>query len=237
MKLPSTLIAENYAVTGRRFLNGVFGWMALGLALTALIAYLVYSTPLVIASLVTDTGMTGLGYVVVFAPIGFVLLMSFGFNRLSRAALLVLYVLYAGIMGVSLSFLFLVYTSQSIYGTFIIAALMFGVMGLIGYATKTDLTKMGSILLMALVGIIIASLVNLFMKSDSLSYVISFISVLVFCGLTAWDMQKLKILAQDTAVDAERTSKLGILGALTLYLDFINLFLSLLRFTGKRRSD
>lgn len=236
--MKTTLIdTERIAFADKTFLNGVFGWMGLGLAVTSMIAYLVYSTPSLLALLIGETGMTGLGYVMMFAPIGFVLVMSFGFNRLSYFALTILFLLYAGMMGASLSFIFLVYTNESIYNAFIIAALMFGVMGVIGYTTKTDLTKMGSILLMALIGIIIASLINIFMKSDSLSYAISFISVIVFCGLTAWDLQKLKNLAGETSLDTETKSKLGILGALTLYLDFINLFLSLLRLFGKRKRD
>jgi FtsH-binding integral membrane protein len=158
--------------------------------------------------------------------------MSLGYNRLSSAALTVLFVAYAAIMGASLSFIFLIYTAASIYKTFLIAALMFGAMGLIGFTTKTDLTKLGSILLMGLVGIIIASLVNMFFKSDSASYAISFLSVIIFCGLTAWDLQKLKRISAGNEVD---NSKIGIYGALTLYLDFINLFLSLLRLFGRRR--
>ena len=117
------------------------------------------------------------------------------------------------------------------------AAIMFGAMGVFGYFTKSDLTKIGNLFLMALVGIIIASLINMFMKSDSLSYIISFISVIVFCGLTAWDIQKLKLLNEATTVDNEAKSKMGILGALTLYLDFINLFLSLLRLFGNRKRN
>jgi len=219
------------------FLDKVFIWMGLGMLITAAISYLFAVSPSLLSLLVSPSGMTGLGYVVMFAPIGFVLLMSFGFNRLSYLSLLVLFLLYAAIMGASLSFIFLIYTSQSIFNIFIIAALMFGAMGGLGYTTKTDLTKMGSIFVMALVGIIIASLINMFMKSDSLSYIISFISVIVFCGLTAWDIQKLKRLNEDASVDNETKSKLGILGALTLYLDFINLFLSLLRLFGDRRNN
>lgn len=112
---------------------------------------------------------------------------------------------------------------------------MFGFMAIMGYTTKTDLTKMGSILFMGLIGIIIASLINLFMRSDTLSFIISIISVIVFCGLTAWDIQKLKNMAADSISDSETKSKMGILGALTLYLDFINLFLSLLRIFGKKK--
>lgn len=231
----ATINDKIYSFTEGTFINRVFVWMGLGLGLTALVSYLVYSTPSLLALLVNETGMTGLGYLIMFAPIGFVLVMSFGFSRLSYFTMVILYMLYAAIMGGSLSFIFLVYTNESIYLTFIITALMFGIMGVAGYTTKTDLTKMGSMLLMALIGIIIASLINIFMKSDSLSYIISFISVILFCGLTAWDIQKLKNLEEETSYDSESRSKLGILGALTLYLDFINLFLSLLRFTGKRK--
>lgn len=237
MNITATIDYRNDAHTFRAFLSGVFSWMGIGLALTAFIAYFVYATPSLLVLLVNQTGVTGLGYVIAFAPLGFVLLMSWGFNRLSYAVLVALFLLYAGIMGASLSFIFLIYTNGSIYSTFIAASVMFGGMGLIGYTTKTDLTKMGNILIMALVGIIVASLVNMFMQSDSLSYIISFISVIVFCGLTAWDIQKLKIISEDASYDTETKAKLSILGALTLYLDFINLFLSLLRLFGNRKSN
>lgn len=218
-------------------LKSVFAWMAIGLTLTSVISYLVYSTSSLLALLLTDTGITGFGYLIMFSPIVFVLLMSFGFKHLSYFSMVILYILYATIMGASLSFIFLIYTNESIFQTFLIAALMFGIMGIVGYTTKTDLTKMGNILFMALIGIIIGSLVNMFMKSDSLSYVISIIGVILFCGLTAWDIQKLKKLEEETRYELETRSKLGIFGALTLYLDFINLFLSLLRFTGNRKRN
>lgn len=237
MKPISNINERNNLVTEWTFLNRVFVWMGIGLGITALISYIVYVTPSLTALLITGTGLTWLGYLIMFAPVGFVLLMSFGFNRLSYISLVILYITYAAIMGASLSFIFMVFTNESIYRTFIIAALMFGIMGAAGYTTKTDLTKMGSILLMALIGIIIASLINIFMKSDSLSYIISFISVILFCGLTAWDIQKLKNLEEETIPDAESKSKLGIRGALTLYLDFVNLFLSILNFTGKRKRN
>lgn len=236
----STYTSSNHRATTdsfSTFLHNVFIWMGVGMSITAAISYLFASTPALLSILVTTTGMTGLGYVVMFAPIAFVLLMSLGFNRFSYATLLILFLLYAAIMGASLSFIFLIYTSQSIFNIFIVAALMFGSMGAFGYSTKTDLTKIGSIFVMALIGIIIASLINMFMKSNSLSYIISFVSVIVFCGLTAWDIQKLKRLNEDASVDRETKSKLGILGALTLYLDFINLFLSLLRLFGNTRNS
>ncbi len=138
-------------------------------------------------------------------------------------------------MGVSLSFIFLAYTQSAIYQVFFIAAAMFGTMAVVGYTTKTDLTKMGSLLFMALIGIIIASVVNMFMKSDTMGYIISFIAVIVFTGLTAYDVQKLKNIGDNVEAGTEATAKMSILGALTLYLDFINLFLALLRIFGGRR--
>ncbi|NOS93311.1 MAG: Bax inhibitor-1/YccA family protein [Cyclobacteriaceae bacterium] len=219
------------------FLKNVFIWMGIGMAITAFVSYLFASNLSLLSYLITNTGISTIGYIVMFAPIGFVMLMSLGFNRLSYFTLMSLFLVYAAIMGASLSFIFLIYTSQSIFNIFIIATLMFGAMGVYGYSTKADLTKMSSLLLMALTGIIIASLINMFLKSDSFSYIISFVSVIVFCGLTAWDIQKLKRLNEDAAMDSETKSKMGILGALTLYLDFINLFLSLLRLFGDRRNS
>lgn len=237
MENRSTVDSEITDVSSKTILNGVFAWMGVGLFLTSLISYLVYSETSLLSLLINETGVTGLGYIVMFSPIVFVLIMSFGFNRLSYVALAILFVIYSVIMGASLSFIFLIYTQESIYTTFISAALMFGFMAIMGYTTKTDLTKMGSILFMGLIGIIIASLINLFMRSDTLPFIISIISVIVFCGLTAWDIQKLKNMAADSISDSETKSKIGILGALTLYLDFINLFLSLLRIFGKRQNS
>ena len=139
-------------------------------------------------------------------------------------------------MGVSLSFIFMAYAHGLIFQVFFISAAMFGTMAVLGYTTKTDLTKMGNILMMALIGIIIASLVNMFMRSDGLGYAISFIAVIVFTGLTAYDVQKLKNIGVTVESGSESAAKLSILGALTLYLDFINLFLALLRIFGGRRS-
>jgi FtsH-binding integral membrane protein len=237
MKTNSSIDSENNTISSKTILNGVFAWMGVGLFITSLISYLVYSIPSLLALLINENGVTGLGYIIMFSPIIFVLIMSFGFNRLSYFALAILFLIYSAIMGASLSFIFLVYTQESIYTTFFSTASMFGLMAIMGYTTKTDLTKMGSILLMGLMGIIIASLINLFMRNDSLSFFISCISVVIFCGLTAFDIQKLKNLEADTISDSESKSKFGIFGALTLYLDFINLFLSLLRIFGKRKNS
>ena len=225
------------ATRTKSFLSGVFSWMGIALVISAVTAY-VFGTDMSYMSYLINTesgGMSGLGYFVMFAPLGMVLLMGFGFNKLSATAMAGVFLLYSILMGVSLSFIFVVYTSSAIYQVFFIAAAMFGTMAVIGYTTKTDLTKMGSLLFMALIGIIIASLVNMFMKSDGLSYIISFIAVIVFTGLTAYDVQKLKNIRDNVESGTVATAKMSILGALTLYLDFINLFLALLRIFGGRK--
>jgi uncharacterized protein len=221
----------------KTFLSSVFSWMGIALAVSAITAY-VFGTDMSYMQylLNPETGkLSALGYIVMFAPLGFVLLMGFGFNKLSSTALIALFMVYSVIMGMSLSFIFLAYTTGSIYGVFIASAGMFGLMALVGYTTKTDLTKLGSILIMGLIGIVIAGLVNLFLRSDGMSYIISFLAVIIFTGLTAYDVQKLKNIGTGVEYGTENTAKLAILGALTLYLDFINLFLALLRLFGGRR--
>ena len=232
------IFAQSHQQAGdstKAFMVNVFSWMFAALTITAVMSYLFGTNLSLIEMLRTETGMKPLGYVVMFAPIGFVLLMSFGFNKLSYSVLLILFIAYAIIMGISLSFIFLIYTSGSIYVTFGVSALMFGIMALVGYTTNTDLTRLGNILMMALVGMIIAGIVNFFMKSDTMSYIISFIGVIVFTGLTAYDVQKLKNIGSGAEYGTESTNKLAIMGALNLYLDFINLFLSLLRMFGDRK--
>jgi len=220
-----------------KFMANVFGWMFLALALTSVAAYYFASDPALMSTLINfETGSrTGLGYVVMFAPLGFVLALGLGFNRFSYSVVLTLFIAYALIMGISLSFILLVFTGASIFKTFAICSVMFGVMAVVGYTTKTDLTKFGSLLMMALVGLIIASVINYFMHSDTMSYIISFVGVLIFTGLTAYDVQKLKDIAAGNTYEGETTKKLIIMGALNLYLDFINLFLYLLRFFGDRK--
>jgi FtsH-binding integral membrane protein len=218
----------------RTFMTGVFGWMFIALALTAVTAYFVAQSPAFISLLITETGLSIFGWIVMLAPIGFVMLMSFRFQKLSAATLSLLFLVYAFLVGVSLSFIFLAYSMGSIATTFGVTSLTFGIMAVAGYTTKTDLTKFGSILMMALVGIIIASLINFFLKSETMQYLISFIGVLVFTGLTAWDVQKLKNMSTEMIAGHESTRKYTIMGALALYLDFINLFLFLLRFLGRR---
>lgn len=228
---------QETASMSKTFIASVFSWMFAALAITSIVAYY-FGHNMELLSLLVNMeggGLTILGYVVMFAPIGFVLAMSLGFNKFSYPVILFLFLLYSAVMGASLSFIFLVYTSGSIFGTFAAAAAMFGLMSVVGYTTETDLTKFGSIMMMGLIGIIVASVINWFLQSDSMSYIISFIGVLVFTGLTAYDVQKLKRIGAGVEFGLESTSKLVILGAMNLYLDFINLFLFLLRLFGNRK--
>jgi FtsH-binding integral membrane protein len=219
------------------FISNVFLWMFLALGITALTAYLFANDATLLGYLVNyETGsISTLGWVVMFAPLGFVLLMSFGYQKFSSVTLTLLFLTFAVLVGMSLSFILLAYTGASVFKTFIVTSGMFGIMAVTGYTTKMDLTRFGSLMFMGLIGIIIASLLNMFMRSETMDYVISFIGVLVFTGLTAYDVQKLKRIGSGVQYGAESTRKLVILGALNLYLDFINLFLFLLRFLGVKK--
>lgn len=222
-------------ITSKTFTAKVFSWMFLGLGVTGLVSYVFAATPSLIGSLLTPTGMSPLGWIVMLAPIGLVLLMGAGINRLSYSAMIGVFFLFSALMGMSLSFIFLAYTMNSIFTVFLIAAAMFGAMALVGYTTSTDLTKFGSLMFMLLIGIIIASVVNMFMHSASFNYMISFLCVAVFTGLTAYDVQKIKRIGAQINTDGATAGKLSISAALSIYLDFINLFLSLLRIFGNRR--
>lgn len=226
-------------VMSKTFTAKVFSWMFVGLLVTGLVSYIFAATPSLIGLLITQTAtgmsMSVLGWVVMLAPLGLVLLMGAGMSRLSYPAMVAVFLVYAGLMGMSLSFIFLAYTMSSIFVVFLIAAAMFGVMAVLGYTTSTDLTKFGSLMYMLLIGVIIASLVNVFMHSSSFSYMISFICVAIFTGLTAYDVQKIKNIGAQINADGSTTGKMAIWGALSIYLDFINLFLALLRIFGNRR--
>lgn len=181
-----------------------------------------------------EGGLTTFGWITTLAPIGLVMLIGFGFNKYSVKFLLGIFILYSTLTGISLSTIFAIYSTSSISTTFFISALTFGVMALTGYTTKTDLTKIGSLLIMGVVGIVIASIVNMFIGSSLMDYIISIIGVLVFTGLTAYDVQKIKNIGNQIDQGSETAQKMMVLGALTLYLDFINLFLMLLRLFGNR---
>ena len=223
----------------RSFVSNVFLWMFAALGLTAAAAYLFGTSENLISMLITVTPegyakTSILGWVVMLAPLAIVITMSARIHKMSVQNTVLLYVIYSILMGMSLSYIFLIYTTASIFKTFLIAAGMFGVMAVVGYTTKTDITKFGSFLFMALIGIIIASLVNFFMHSARLDYIISIAGVLIFTGLTAFDVQKIKQIGNAGINDGDLMAKITIHAALTLYLDFLNLFLNLLRFFGNR---
>jgi FtsH-binding integral membrane protein len=219
----------------KNFISNVFSWMGIALMITAVTSYYFGTNEELISMLVGVNGMTLFGWIVMLSPFAFVLAMSFGLNRMSVGTLTLIFGLFSLTMGMSLGFIFLAYDIGSIFKTFVVTAGMFGFMAFLGYTTKTDLTKFGSLLMMALFGLIIAMLVNFFMKSSTMDYVISGIGVLIFTGLTAYDVQKLKRIGAGIQFKDATTNKMVIMGALTLYLDFINLFLFLLRFLGNRR--
>lgn len=226
---------EQIITSSRSFISGVFTWMFVALLITALAAYFFATNDQLMRLLIGETGLSPLGYIVMFAPLGLVLLLSFGINKLSFPAMSGIYILYSLVTGISLSFILLAFTGESVFKTFLVTSAMFGTMAALGYTTKMDLTKFGSILYMFLIGIIIASLANFFMHSEGLSYIIDVAGVLIFTGLTAYDMQKIKTMGENANMEAESTKKMMLMGALSLYLDFINMFLFLLRLFGSRR--
>lgn len=214
----------------RTYMLGIYNYMTLGLVVTGLVAFLVGTNEQLLATIFN----TPLRYVVMFAPLGFVMFLSMRLDSIRASTAQMLFWVYAGTMGLSLSFIFAVYTRMSITRVFFITAATFGAMSLYGYTTKKDLSGFGSFLFMGLIGIVIAGLVNLFMQSSAMSFVISCAGVLIFTGLTAYDTQMIR--AQYVyGTDSETAKKMSIMGALRLYLDFINLFLSLLRILGDRR--
>ena len=219
----------------KSFVSNVFSLMFTALIISGLSA--VWFATDIMSSIIVNkvTGsLTTVGWIATLSPLGLVLLMGAGFQKFSVKTLLGIFLIYSTLTGISLSTIFSVYTSSSIASTFFISAITFGVMAVTGYTTKTDLTKMGSFLYMALIGIIIASVINWFMQSSQMHYIISVIGVLIFTGLTAYDVQKIKNIGAQVDQGSESGQKLMIMGALTLYLDFINLFLMLLRLLGNR---
>lgn len=215
------------------FLAQVYGWMACGLLLTAFIAWYAANTPAVM-QFVFSSQITFFGLIIF--QLGLVFVISGMVHKLSGMVATSLFMLYSALTGLTMASIFLVYTYSSIASTFVVTGGMFGAMSLYGYTTKRDLSGFGNMLFMGLIGIVIASLVNLWLKSEALMWVVTYIGVIVFVGLTAYDTQKLKRIGEqiDTR-DTENMRRYTIVGALTLYLDFINLFLMLLRIFGNRR--
>ena len=234
----------------RSYMLRVYNYMTVGLVVTGLVAYLgnmaAVTTDQASAAaqapnglLLTQFGVllytSPLQWVIMLAPLAFVFALSFGINKMSAATAQLVFWAFAAVMGLSLSSIFLVYTGQSIAKTFFISAAMFGATSLFGYTTRRDLTKMGSFLFMGLIGILIASLVNMFTHSSALAFGISILGVLIFTGLAAYDTQRIKS-SYSSSFGANELAKGAIMGALSLYLDFLNLFLMLLRLTGNQRN-
>ena len=225
-------ISSTSTLSDTSFLPKVYGWMTTGLALTALAAMLTLSSQ---AALDMIFGNKIVFYGLIFGELGLVIALSAAINKISSTTATLLFLLYSALNGVTFASIFLIYTSSSITSTFVVASGTFGAVSLYGYITKRDLTGWGSFFFMGLIGIIIASVVNIFLQSEMMSWVISYIGVFVFVGLTAYDTQKIKRIGAAGFADQESRKKASILGALTLYLDFINLFLMLLRVMGNRR--
>jgi FtsH-binding integral membrane protein len=213
----------------RDYMLRIYNYMASALALTGIVAYVFAES-----GMYMSIARTPLIWLVMLAPLGLVLLLSFGINRLSAGAAQAIFWLYAGLMGISLASVFLVFTGASVARVFFITAGTFAAMSLYGYTTRRDLAQFGSFLFMGLIGIVIASLVNVFIGSSALQFAISVIGVLVFTGLTAYDTQAIKETYYEGA-GYEVASKTAIMGALRLYLDFVNLFMMLIQLLGVRR--
>lgn len=210
----------------------VFIWMALALVITGVTAYGVATTPSLLIAIVTNKALF---WGLIIAEFALVFAVSGAINRLSLATATLLFVLYSVVNGATLSVIFLAYSMPAIIQTFFITAGTFGVMALVGYTTKTDLTSLGKLLFMALIGLVIATVVNMFVGSTGFDYILSYVGVLIFVGLTAYDTQKIKQMCMQAPDAGEHMQKLALLGALSLYLDFINLFLYLLRIFGNNK--
>jgi uncharacterized protein len=214
----------------RDYMLRIYNYMASGLALTGIVAYVAAASGFYV-----QIAHTPLFFLVILAPLGLVFWLSYGINRMQASTAQGLFWVYAGLMGLSLGGIFLVYTGASIARVFFITAGTFAAMSLYGYTTQRDLAQFGSFLFMGLIGIVIASLVNLFIGSSALQFAISVIGVVVFTGLTAWDTQQIKEMYSESSYGGEVATKTAVMGALRLYLDFINLFIMLLQLMGTRR--
>lgn len=229
--LQQTLGKEQNAVFAK-LMRSVYLWMVLALVITGLTAAYVANSPAYISALVNNPFLF---YGVIIAELALVFILSGRIHKMSFTSASLMFILYSLLTGVSLSTIFLAYTESSIATTFLITAGTFGTMSLVGFVTKKDLSKLGGILFMALIGLIIATLVNIFLVSDTLGWIINYVGVLIFVGLTAYDTQKIKQMVREYGTDInEQTQKMALMGSLSLYLDFINMFLYLLRIFGNR---
>jgi FtsH-binding integral membrane protein len=222
---------ERVAALQGEFIRRVYNWMGLGLALTAIVAYYTAASPTLTRLIL---GNQLIFFALIIGQLGLVIGLSAAIDRLAPTTATLLFFLYAGLTGLTLSVVFLAYTQSSIASTFFVTAGTFGITSIYGYTTKRDLTSWGSFFFMGLVGIILASLVNFWLQSEAIYWVTTYIGIIVFVGLTAYDTQAIKNMAAAGFTDAASESKAAVIGALRLYLDFINLFLMLLRLMGYR---
>ena len=223
---------QSYQAREVNLMYRVYAWMCFALALTAITAYVLSNN---IAFMTAITQSSAPMIVLFVAQLALVVVLSMFLSRMNFITALVLFTLYAVSMGVTLSVIFLVFTQSSIFATFLVTSGMFGAMSIYGYFTKADLSSMGSYLFMALIGLILGGLVNMWFKSPGFQYMLSALGVLVFTLLTAYDVQKIKQMSESAFEDRDSMAKASIMGALILYLDFVNLFLYLLQFMGKRK--
>ncbi len=224
----------------KKFFANVFLWMFVALLVSSVSAFGLVSSPAILSQLVGEKGFTILGYIAIFAPLGLVMLMGAAMQKLSYPALVGIFLLYSILTGVMLGFVLLIYTSASIAICFVAAAIIFAVMAFMGYTTNVDLSKFGPILMAAVIGLVVVSVINFFIGSDTLGYILGFIGVAVFTALTAYKVQEIKRIGEGldeygNEVALADSKKLALMGALSLYITFINLFLSLLRIFGDRR--
>jgi hypothetical protein len=233
MDINQTAVLPRAEAGLRHFMHMVYGWMSLGLFVTGACGAYMASDPKMIVNLVHNSTLF---YGIMIAELGLVLVLSAWISKMDISTAKFAFLFYAALTGVSLSVVYLVYTSQSIASTFFLTAGLFGIMSAYGYMTKTDLTTMGNLCFMGLIGIILASVVNIWLHSPAIMWATTYVGILVFTGLTAYDSQKIKAMYDASSDGTDVETKSAILGALALYLDFINLFLSLLRATGRRRN-
>jgi FtsH-binding integral membrane protein len=241
----NTIFVQESSVSKKFFAN-VFLWMFIALSLSTAAAYLFGTNEELMQYLINvnpNTGKSGMsifGYIAMFSPLALVLTMGFGLSRLSYTALVGIFVLYSVLTGISLSFILLAYTSGSVVSCFAAAAGIFGIMAFMGYTTNIDLSKFGPILMVGVIGLVIASLINMFLQSEQFSLFMAFVGIAVFTALTAYDVQKIKRIGEGIEASGEQvlqveSKKMAIVAALSLYLDFLNIFLFLLRIFGSRK--
>jgi FtsH-binding integral membrane protein len=231
------VIQLNETDASRKYLAKVFAWMFAALGISAFVAFEFFGNQGLMSLIINPVagGFTGLGYAAVFAPLAFSMALSFGFNRMSYPVTLVLFITYAATMGISLSVLGLIYTASSMFGVFLSASAVFAIMAIAGYTTQMDLSKFGSILMVIFFGVFAVSIINFFLGSSQIQYIVSFAFMVIMIGLTAYYIQMLKRIGAGIEYGTAESKKLVIMGAFMLYTTFINLFMSMLRIFGGRR--